>query len=85
VRHRNDYAVIVLADIRYESDAFQRKLPSWIAQSTIRCHNFVDAFNVIVKFFAASDKKEYQRILEEQREKFSSETLATADKNSFKK
>ncbi|KAL1972194.1 hypothetical protein VTN31DRAFT_7413 [Thermomyces dupontii] len=33
IRHRNDYAAIVMIDHRYESERIQRKLPAWIRQS----------------------------------------------------
>lgn len=35
IRHRNDYAAIVMIDKRYESDRIQRKLPAWIRQSLV--------------------------------------------------
>jgi chromosome transmission fidelity protein 1 len=35
IRHRNDYAAIVMIDRRYESDRIQRKLPAWIRQSLV--------------------------------------------------
>ncbi|GMF93067.1 unnamed protein product [Aspergillus oryzae] len=33
IRHRNDYAAIVLMDRRYDKPAIQGKLPAWIKQS----------------------------------------------------
>ncbi|KAL3256382.1 hypothetical protein ABHI18_007609 [Aspergillus niger] len=33
IRHRNDYAAIVLVDRRYEKPGIQAKLPAWIKQS----------------------------------------------------
>jgi chromosome transmission fidelity protein 1 len=35
IRHRNDYAAIVMIDKRYDSDRIQRKLPAWIRQSLV--------------------------------------------------
>ncbi|KAH8688867.1 putative DNA helicase [Talaromyces proteolyticus] len=35
IRHRNDYAAIVMIDRRYEGDRIQRKLPTWIRQSLV--------------------------------------------------
>ncbi|EED14137.1 DNA helicase, putative [Talaromyces stipitatus ATCC 10500] len=35
IRHRNDYAAIVLIDRRYETQRIQEKLPAWIRQSLV--------------------------------------------------
>ena len=35
IRHRNDYAAIVLIDRRYETQRIQGKLPAWIRQSLV--------------------------------------------------
>lgn len=35
IRHRNDYAAIVLIDRRYETQRVQGKLPAWIRQSLV--------------------------------------------------
>lgn len=35
IRHRNDYAAIVLIDRRYETQRIQSKLPAWIRQSLV--------------------------------------------------
>ncbi|KAG0228422.1 DEAD H (Asp-Glu-Ala-Asp His) box helicase 11, partial [Actinomortierella wolfii] len=40
IRHRNDYAVIVLLDRRYGHPRIQRKLPGWIGNSLERCEGF---------------------------------------------
>uniref|UniRef100_A0A915PGH1 Helicase ATP-binding domain-containing protein n=1 Tax=Setaria digitata TaxID=48799 RepID=A0A915PGH1_9BILA len=39
IRHRNDYAAIVLIDLRYKNERIVRDLPSWIQP---RLHNAVD-------------------------------------------
>jgi chromosome transmission fidelity protein 1 len=36
IRHRNDYAAIVMIDRRYEKANIQGKLPAWIKQSMLR-------------------------------------------------
>jgi chromosome transmission fidelity protein 1 len=33
IRHRNDYAAIILVDRRYDTERIQSKLPAWIRQS----------------------------------------------------
>lgn len=36
IRHRNDYAAIILVDKRYERPNIQAKLPGWIRQSIVK-------------------------------------------------
>ncbi|KAL1962787.1 hypothetical protein VTN77DRAFT_9156 [Rasamsonia byssochlamydoides] len=35
IRHRNDYAAIIMIDRRYDDDRIRRKLPAWIRQSLV--------------------------------------------------
>ncbi|KAJ8411228.1 hypothetical protein AAFF_G00172340 [Aldrovandia affinis] len=51
IRHRGDYACIVLLDRRYSRPATLRKLPDWIRTSTQVQPNFGAAFGSIRKFF----------------------------------
>lgn len=56
IRHRNDYAAIVLVDRRYELPRIQGKLPAWIRQSTVAGAGRRSADGTakeLVKFFAA--------------------------------
>lgn len=59
IRHRNDYASIVLVDTRYvatveqdgvKSNAVISKMPEWIRQSLVIARNFGDAYSRLVKF-----------------------------------
>ncbi len=53
IRHRNDYACIVLADRRYcsESGPF-RKLPQWIKEGDVtHCPKFGILYRNLVQFF----------------------------------
>lgn len=54
IRHRNDYAAIVMIDHRYESERIQRKLPAWIRQSLAPAGNQAAATipAEMTKFFA---------------------------------
>ncbi|KAE8613577.1 hypothetical protein XENTR_v10007766 [Xenopus tropicalis] len=51
IRHRGDYASIVLLDHRYSRPAILGKLPQWIRSSTQVKPNFGAAFATIRKFF----------------------------------
>ncbi|OCT88134.1 hypothetical protein XELAEV_18016767mg [Xenopus laevis] len=51
IRHRRDYASIVLLDHRYSRPAILGKLPQWIRSSTQVKPNFGAAFATIRKFF----------------------------------
>ncbi|KAM4747335.1 ATP-dependent DNA helicase DDX11 [Rhinophrynus dorsalis] len=51
IRHRGDYASILLVDHRYSRPAILGKLPQWIRSSTQVKPNFGAAFAAIRKFF----------------------------------
>ncbi|KAG8438483.1 hypothetical protein GDO86_004885 [Hymenochirus boettgeri] len=51
IRHRGDYASIVLLDHRYSRPAILSKLPMWIRGSTQIKTSFGAAFATIRKFF----------------------------------
>lgn len=60
IRHRNDYAAIVMIDRRYESDRIQRKLPAWIRQSLVTDANAKGMRSVqddLKAFFREHDQK----------------------------
>ncbi|CRG83283.1 chromosome transmission fidelity protein 1 [Talaromyces islandicus] len=60
IRHRNDYAAIVMIDRRYESDRIQRKLPAWIRQSLVTDANAKGLRSVqddLKAFFRGHDKQ----------------------------
>ena len=65
IRHKDDYAVIVLADRRYNSVRIEKKLPKWIGSSLTHPANFGEAFNTIATFFR--NKKDNQTKIEELR------------------
>ncbi|XP_015834926.2 ATP-dependent DNA helicase DDX11 [Tribolium castaneum] len=50
VRHKNDYATILLLDERYNRTATKEALPDWIKKSLKVC-NFQDTFTNMRKFF----------------------------------
>ncbi|KAI8341304.1 helicase C-terminal domain-containing protein [Chlamydoabsidia padenii] len=51
IRHKNDYATIVLLDKRYRSPRIMKKLPGWIGTSIEHCDNFGKAMGKSSKFF----------------------------------
>ena len=56
IRHRNDYAAIVMIDRRYQKPNIQGKLPTWIKQSMVRSPAQRPAGATVqnlIKFFAA--------------------------------
>lgn len=40
IRHRNDYAVMILADARYAQPSSFKNLPGWIAERLVTGHKF---------------------------------------------
>ncbi|XP_028139736.1 ATP-dependent DNA helicase DDX11 isoform X2 [Diabrotica virgifera virgifera] len=50
VRHRNDYATVLLLDERYSRASVKNALPNWIKRSLKVC-NYDEAFTSIKKFF----------------------------------
>lgn len=59
IRHRNDYAAIVLIDKRYNKSNIQGKLPAWIRQSLVSCSTQMPAKAMVKelpKFFAGHAK-----------------------------
>uniref|UniRef100_A0A0N4ZL84 Helicase ATP-binding domain-containing protein n=1 Tax=Parastrongyloides trichosuri TaxID=131310 RepID=A0A0N4ZL84_PARTI len=51
IRHRNDYATIILIDDRYQSDSIQKQLPNWIVDKIVKCNNFKDIIDKSIEFF----------------------------------
>ncbi|XP_036376372.1 ATP-dependent DNA helicase DDX11 isoform X2 [Megalops cyprinoides] len=58
IRHRGDYACIVLLDRRYSRPATLQKLPEWIRGSTQVQPSFGPAFSHIRKFFLEKRKQQ---------------------------
>lgn len=53
IRHRGDYAAIVLLDKRYDSPRIRKKLPGWIGSSIEVCEQFGPAVKHLAGFFRA--------------------------------
>ncbi len=51
IRHRNDYAAILLVDRRYEGDRIRGKLPGWITGSVVSSTRGADVEGVLGRFF----------------------------------
>ncbi|XP_068203428.1 ATP-dependent DNA helicase DDX11 isoform X2 [Palaemon carinicauda] len=51
IRHRNDYASILLLDHRYNRPTSIQALPKWISNHVNQCEKFGQAFGLIRKFF----------------------------------
>lgn len=52
IRHRGDYAAIVLVDRRYGTGRIQEKLPRWIRESVRESRGFKEAVGEVEGFFA---------------------------------
>lgn len=51
IRHANDYACMVLVDVRYESPAVRQMLPGWIRDHLRVAENFGSLFKSVNAFF----------------------------------
>ncbi|KAI8089909.1 putative ATP-dependent RNA helicase DDX11 [Halteromyces radiatus] len=56
IRHKGDYASIVLLDKRYASPRISKKLPGWIGGSIEHCDNFGKAMGKTARFFNEKKK-----------------------------
>lgn len=53
IRHRDDYASIILLDSRYNRSSIQRKLPNWLSKNIHSSPNFGPAIRQLATFFRA--------------------------------
>ncbi|KAJ1957865.1 ATP-dependent DNA helicase chl1 [Dispira parvispora] len=58
IRHRNDYAVVVLLDERYGTPRIYTKLPGWIAEHRIHCDSFGTSIGRIAQFFRGKAREQ---------------------------
>lgn len=56
IRHKNDYASIILLDHRYNNASVKELLPSWISKSLTFHQKFGTAYMALRKFFVAKSK-----------------------------
>ncbi|GFY75105.1 hypothetical protein TNIN_61721 [Trichonephila inaurata madagascariensis] len=57
IRHKNDYASIILLDYRYNNASVKELLPSWIVKSLSFHQKFGSAYVALRKFFALKNAK----------------------------
>jgi chromosome transmission fidelity protein 1 len=55
IRHKGDYAAIVLIDKRYESERVKTKLPGWMKESIVSGKNVGAVADGLVEFFEAKN------------------------------
>ncbi|KAL4001673.1 DNA repair helicase (rad3) family protein [Acanthocheilonema viteae] len=55
IRHRNDYAAIVLIDLRYRSERVVKNLPIWIQPRLYHATDLNDGIQHLQKFFRSAD------------------------------
>ncbi|KAI3647445.1 hypothetical protein MP228_007666 [Amoeboaphelidium protococcarum] len=58
IRHKNDYAAIVLVDQRYDNDKIVKKLPHWMTTNMHRLETFGESMITLTRFFQAKRKTE---------------------------
>ncbi|XP_044729931.1 ATP-dependent DNA helicase DDX11 [Chrysoperla carnea] len=58
IRHRNDYAAVLLLDHRYSRPTVQKALPGWIQRSLIVQSSFGPVMGSLSKFFNSKKQKE---------------------------
>jgi len=51
IRHKNDFASLILVDTRYSSSRIKTKLPKWIGQDIVLTQNFGQAVKELGQFF----------------------------------
>lgn len=51
IRHRNDYAAIVLLDVRYATADIENSLPNWIKSRLVHCNQFPEGLTKLIEFF----------------------------------
>ncbi|KAI9284946.1 helicase C-terminal domain-containing protein [Umbelopsis sp. AD052] len=56
IRHKNDFATVLLLDERYDTTRIQNKLPGWIRESVYECKNFGLVMSRTASFF--KDKRQ---------------------------
>ncbi|CAF3720864.1 unnamed protein product [Rotaria sordida] len=57
IRHRGDYACLLLIDKRYSKANIPSKLPHWLANSFHQMNNFTETSNAIQQFFVRRSNK----------------------------
>jgi chromosome transmission fidelity protein 1 len=50
IRHKNDYATIVLLDKRYQTPRISKKFPKWIGDSVKKPNSFGEGFGSISRY-----------------------------------
>lgn len=55
IRHRNDYATVLLIDCRYSNDNIVAELPGWIRRSMSCCSNFDMVEQTLETFYSGHD------------------------------
>uniref|UniRef100_A0AAF5RUZ1 Helicase ATP-binding domain-containing protein n=1 Tax=Wuchereria bancrofti TaxID=6293 RepID=A0AAF5RUZ1_WUCBA len=73
IRHCNDYAAIVLIDLRYKSERILKDLPAWIQPRLYDANDLDDGIQHLQRFFRSMDNSIQKKIFEKL--KFHSQNL----------
>ncbi|KAH9049835.1 DNA repair helicase [Lactarius hengduanensis] len=53
IRHKNDWSMLVLVDVRYQSEKIRDKLPRWIGKSLVMTQSFGQVVKAASQFFVS--------------------------------
>ena len=56
IRHKGDYASVVLVDFRYKRSSISQKLPKWIAQDMLKPEKFGPVYGALHQYFKEKRK-----------------------------
>jgi chromosome transmission fidelity protein 1 len=53
IRHKDDWSMLVLVDMRYQAERIHNKLPRWIGKSLVTAQTFGQAIKAASQFFVS--------------------------------
>jgi len=62
IRHRNDWAALILLDERYSSARIRAKLPAWIGEGVTTTETFGQVMKELGQFYRARKEHDIARV-----------------------